>query len=343
MMLSRVAEAIYWMSRYIERAENIARFIEVNLNLTLDLPRMPEARQWMPLVTTTGDEEFFNENYEEASEENVIEFLTFNREYLNSIISCVRLARENARSVRETISSEMWEEINRFYQFLVSAQRRGWDEIEPHQFFMEVKRHSHLIVGISEATMTHGLGWHFARMGRMIERADKTSRMLDVKYFILLPQPEDVGTPLDVLEWSAVLRSASALEMYRKKYQTFDPLQIVEFLVLDQEFPRAMHHCLIKSEDSMRAITGSSARSFTNRAEQRIGRLRSRFDYTTVDEIIEEGLHEFLDSFQAQLNGVGEAIFETFFDLSLPAAPARKPPTPPVANTAVFQRQSFVS
>jgi uncharacterized alpha-E superfamily protein len=313
-MLSRAADAIYWISCYIERAENVARFIDVNLNLMLDLP-VGTSEQWAPLVHTTGDLLLFQQRYGQATKENVEAFLTFDTDNPNSILSCLRMARENARSVREIISSEMWEQVNTFYLMVRAAASEGRVMEAPHQFFTEVKMASHLFVGITDATMSHGEGWHFGRMGRLLERADKTSRILDVKYFILLPAVADVGTPFDDIQWAAVLKSASAFEMYRKRHGRLVPDRVADFLILDREFPRAMHDCIVKAEESLHAISGSPLGAFQNLAEQRLGRLRSELDYAQIQEIIASGLHEFLDAFQAKLNRVGNAICETFFAL----------------------------
>jgi uncharacterized alpha-E superfamily protein len=314
-MLSRVAEAIFWMSRYIERAENVARFIDVNLHLILDLP-VGSAEQWEPLVITSGDQEQFAARYATgATKENVIQFLAFDTENPNAIISCLRAVRENARSVREIISSEMWEQVNTLYLMVNtpdSARRAGES---PHEFFTEIKMASHLFAGLTETTMSHGEPWHFCRLGRLLERADKTTRLLDVKYFFLLPRPTDVGTPFDDIQWSAVLRSASAFEMYRKRHGRIAPDRIVDFLLLDREFPRAVHYCLIKAEESLHAISGTPIGTFRNPAEQRLGQLRSELGYARVDDILTGGLHEFLDALQVKLNLVGDAIFETFFAL----------------------------
>src|SRR5215216_2360888 len=230
-MLSRVAESIYWMSRYIERAENVARFIDVNLNLMLDLP-VGSAQQWQPLVDITGDTQEFAKRYGASTQHSVIQFLTFDTDNVNSILACVRAARENARSVREVISSEMWEQLNESYLMVNSAESDGYPT-DPQELFASVKMASHLFAGVTDATMTHGEGWHFCRLGRKLERADKTSRILDVKYFLLLPTVADVGTTFDDLQWAAVLRSASAFEMYRKRYGRIAPNRIVEFLLLD--------------------------------------------------------------------------------------------------------------
>lgn len=221
-MLSRVADSIYWMNRYVERAENVARFVDVNLNLLLDAPLGME-QQWEPIVITTGDQEFFRERYGEATADNILRFLTFDREYPNSIISCLRSARENARSVREVISSEMWEQVNDFYLMVNEAANVG-SLSELHHFFPQVKMASHLFAGVMDATMTHNEGWHFGELGRLLERADKTGRILDVKYYILLPAVTDVGSPLDDLQWIALLKSASAYEMYRKRQYRITPV-----------------------------------------------------------------------------------------------------------------------
>lgn len=310
-MLSRVADSIYWMTRYLERAENLARFVDVTFGLMLDVPR-DSAQQWQPLVSTAGDETWFAEKYGEATRENVIRSLTFEPDYSNSILSCVQNARENARSIRETISSEMWEQLNSLY-FTVMDAAVNQDLVDsPRDFLEQVKLANHLFTGITDNTMSHGEGWHFARLGRYIERADKTSRILDVKYFLLLPSVEDIGTPLDDLQWSAVLRSVSGFEMYRKRHHGITPDRVVGFLVLDRLFPRSIMHCVNAANDSLHAISGSPLGTFWNPAEKQMGQLRSELAYTTVGDVMSDGLHEFLDSLQSKLNGVGDAIYDAF-------------------------------
>jgi uncharacterized alpha-E superfamily protein len=314
-MLSRVAESIFWMSRYIERAENVARFIDVNMQLAMDVgsERAQAAEQWAPLVATTGDFDHFTELYGKPDRHKAIDFLTFDDRNPNSILSCLQRARENARTVREMISSPMWEELNKFFLMVRSARTNPTIWEDAYEFFNQVKLSSHLLEGITVATMSHGEAWHFARMGRLIERADKTSRILDVKYYVLLPAVEEVGTPLDTVQWSALLESASALEMYRKRYGRIRPVDVADFLILDREFPRAIHFCLIKAEESLLSVTGGQRGRFDTVPEKRLGRLRSQLDYLQIAEIIEQGLHEFIDAFQIQLNNVGDAIHDTFF------------------------------
>lgn len=337
-MLSRVADSLYWLSRYIERAENVARFIDVNLHMILDLP-VGAAEQWEPLVITTGDDELFAQRYGAASREAVIQFLTFDKENPNSIVSCLRAARESARSVREIISSEMWEQVNSFYLMITAPSADGRVKESPYDFFHEIKMASHLFEGLANATMSHGEGWHFCRLGRLLERADKTSRILDVKYFILLPSPDDVGTPFDDIQWAAVLRSASAFEMYRKRYHHLSPDDIVDFLLLDREFPRSAHYCLSKADESLHAISGSPLGAFCNSAEQHLGQLRAELAYAQVKDIITSGLHEFVDAFQTKLNTVGEYIFATFFALQ-PIGGAVISPVHAHSPTENGQRQS---
>ncbi|MCA9216761.1 MAG: alpha-E domain-containing protein [Planctomycetales bacterium] len=309
-MLSRVADSIYWMSRYVERAENLARFVDVTHTMSLDMPP-GSTGQWGALVYASGDHEYFEEHYGEPDRDKVVRFLTLDPDYSGSILSCVTAARENARSVREVISSEMWEQLNQFYIYVRDTAKSGRIQ-SLNEFFQYVKNASHLFVGITMTTFSQGDGWHFARLGRVLERADKTSRILDVKYFTLLPSAHDVGTPIDDLQWSAVLRSVSGFEMYRKRHHGVTPQRVAGFLVLDRQFPRAIMHCITVADRSLHAISGSPEGTFWNVADKRLGQLRSELAYATVEEIIERGLHEFLDSLQTKINQVGDGIYQSF-------------------------------
>jgi uncharacterized alpha-E superfamily protein len=337
-MLSRVADSVYWMNRQIERAENVARSVETALDLALE-GTISQGRLWNALVCTFGDQADFRLRHGQADQANVISFLAFDPANPNSIASCLCAARENARTVRDMISSAMWEEINKAHLEVQSAAQRygGW--LHPREFLEEVKRASQLITGVADATMSHGEAWHFGRLGRLVERADKTSRVLDVETFFLQPAAVVATPPAggsdangsaaaappvrtaaeppggDAVRWSAVLESASALEMYRKQYGAVSRRHVAEFLIFDRFFPRAMHFCLIKAEESLLAITGGSKGSYTNPAEQRLGRLRATLDYGAIDEVLAGagGLHGFLDGFQLRLNRASDAIHETFF------------------------------
>lgn len=319
-MLSRVADSIYWMSRYIERADHLARFVDVTREFVLDVPKGRD--QWLPLVSVTGDDAVFYERYETADALSVIKFLTTDKHYPGSIVCSLGLARENARSVREAIASEMWEQVNHFYHwFRAETSTTGMLVREPGDFYHTLMQQCMLFHGITDATMSRGLGWHFANLGRQIERADKIGRLLDVKYYTLLPTVEDVNSPLDNMQWSTLLRSVSGFEMYRKRYQEIDVRHVVDFLVLDRLFPRSIQYCLFEAQRSLHAITGCPIGAFSCKSEQLLGRLCTELSYTEIDTIIKGGLHEFIDSFQARLNEVGQAVFERFFAIAPTAVP----------------------
>jgi len=316
-MLSRVANSIYWMNRYIERADNYARFISVNFNLALDLPPdVPE--QWEPLIVATADNFIFQKHYDAPTRENVLYFMAFDVKNPNSILSCLLEARENARTIRESISREMWEYVNQIYWTVkdAAAESKSW-ELARYQGFLEnIKTGSQLFYGIVDSTITRGEAWHFGRLGRLIERADKTTRFLDVKYFTLLPEIGAVGSPLDLMLWSSVLKSVSAYNMFRQQYQVMNPSAIVDFLLLDKKFPRSVMHCIRQAELSLYEISGTAiTASYSNQAEKALSKLRSEVEFTEIKDIFDTGLHQYLDEFQQKNNAVGKAIFQTYFDL----------------------------
>ncbi len=310
-MLSRTASSIYWMSRYLERADNVARFIAVNSHLILDMGFERETAQWVPLVRASGDDEDFNKRYDTADEKDVVRFLTFDKENANSIVSCVQSARENARTVREVISSEMWETINQLHHLVQKhSRKRRIDDLQ--EFFTEVRNASHLFTGHFENTMSHGEGWHFARMGKLMERADKTARMLDVKYFLLLPTPEYFDSPYDEVEWGAVLKSVSAFEMYRKKFHRANYRDVALFLILDPYFPRAIRYCIRAARNSLLRITRILGVDVS--AEEEFSILEAMLDGANIDAVLRGGLHEFIDQFQFNLNVVDRSLDKSFFD-----------------------------
>jgi uncharacterized alpha-E superfamily protein len=313
-MLSRVADTIYWMNRYIERAENYARFMDVNFNLSLEL--QPNAsEQWRPLVVTTGDWKLYESLYEKVEKRKVIYFLGFDENNPNSIYNCIINARENARAIRPEITREVWEQIN-FLYFMVKngKEKKRWQNKDPRSFFTEIKKGCALLYGIFDATISRSDGWHFGKIGQLIERADKTSRVLDVKYHMLLPTPDSVGSPLDLIQWSALLKSVSAYDMYRKKNGKLSSTGIAEFLILDKVFPRSMLSCLMHAEQSLYLITGGNG-GYSTVAEKKLGMLKSQLEYADIKDIFKSGLHEYLDNFQKDLNLVSTSIYEAFFSV----------------------------
>lgn len=315
-MLSRVANSIYWINRYIERAENYARFVSVNLNLTLDAPGIM-TEQWEPLLIATADNYGFFEYHSIADRDTVIDYMTFDKRNPNSVYSCLANARENARTIRESITKEMWEHINMFYLKISETRTtKNWELEQLQSFFDEIRDGCQLFFGIVDSTVTRNEGFHFGRMGRFLERADKTSRFLDVRYFTLLPTNEAIGSPQELLIWTSVLKSVSAFNMYRQEHRVINPEQIVEFLVLDKSFPRSIFYCIRQAELSLYEISGVKMNDgYSNLAEKELTRLRYEIEFTEVGDIFKKALHPYLDEFQIKANGVAKAIFKTYFDL----------------------------
>ncbi len=322
-MLSRVADSLYWMSRYIERAENNARIADANLQLMLDLTNQPDfdpQQQWQPIISSLEENELFASLYAKPDGRAAIDFVSLQKKNPNSIFSCLSEARENARTTREQISSEMWEQVNRLYLFVKSDTARKLLRSSPYQFFQRVIAGSHLFQGITHATNTHGEGWHFMRIGRLIERADCTSRLLDVKYHILLPSGESVGGNVDTIQWMSVLKSCSALEAYRKAYvDRVAPWKVAEFLITHSGFPRSIRFCVDFLDEALHCISGSDESRYANEAERLSGRLRSDLDYVTIGEIFKIGLHEYLASIQKRLVEISSATYQTYCASNLAA------------------------
>jgi uncharacterized alpha-E superfamily protein len=293
-MLSRVADSLYWMSRYVERAENIARILDVNLQLMLDLPKLgaeEEKKIWSPVLRSTGEHDDFDKHYKSTSSENVIDFLTLNTKNSNSIINCITSARENARHVREQISLEMWEEINRTYLWMKGQTLKKILKVGPYEFFNDVKNASHLFQGITDGTMTHGEDWDFIQVGSFLERADMVTRLLDANDEIFINAPDSLmngGT----LQWSAILRSC-------------------------------IRFCAGALDESLRRISGTQEERFTNQAEKLSGRLVAELNYSALEDIKTIGMHKYMDELQVKLNAIGEAIFQTY--LFSPPLPEHEP------------------
>jgi uncharacterized alpha-E superfamily protein len=320
-MLSRVAESMFWMSRYIERAENTARFLDVNFHLLLDLHQLtPEEPQvyWEPLILVTSDEDRYHQLYDAYTAENVTDFLVFNRANPNSICSCIALARENARSMIESISSEMWEQINRIYYFLQQSAPQT-AQLDPYNFYREIKLGSHLFQGIADNTLSRSEGWEFVQVGKYLERADNTARLIDVKYHLLRSQGGETDTSIDSIQWMAVLKSCSALEAFRKVYLAhLDPDTILRFLVLDRAFPRSLYFCIAATEEALWRISGSSRRHATNEVDRLIGKLEAEFSYTMIEDILSRGLHHYLEDIERRIAQIGAQIHQVYFAYHIP-------------------------
>ena len=316
-MLSRVANSLYWMSRYIERAENIARIVDVNLQLLLDLRNLDEIR-----LGTIGCQSCrapgmmlsFLNSTPSRTRPGVTDFLTFRADNPNSILSSVTLARENARMVRDQITIEMWEEINRLYLFLRSTQARRVWKSSPQEFFQEIKSSSLYFQGLTDATIPRNEGWNFMQAGKYIERADKTTRILDVRHASVpakgLPAAANQS---ETLEWTAVLRSCSAWDTFRQSNRAeVDPRRVAEFLILSEDFPRSVRFCMSAFDSALRRLSGVPEGRYSNPGEKLSGRLLAELQFSSVEDVFEPGLHDYLDVLQQRFNDIGEALFATY-------------------------------
>lgn len=316
-MLSRVANSLFWMSRYLERADNTARLVDVNLQLLLDRKALDEkelAGHWMPIIQSTGDEELFHEQYKKSTGENVTDFLVFQKNNGNSILSSVAQARENARMVRDQITGDFWEELNRLYLFLLSPQAKKLWRSSPYDFFQEIKDTTLILQGLTDSAIVRNEGWYFLRVGRFLERADKTSRILDVRHATFPEHGAPAATTqIDALAWAAVLRSCSAWDAYKAMYGAeVQPSQVAEFLLLSDDFPRSVRFCVQEMTNALRRISGVPDGRFINEAEKLAGRLLAELQFSTADDIFKVGLHLFIDELQTKLNDVGAALFQAY-------------------------------
>lgn len=321
-MLSRVADTLYWMSRYIERAEDITRILTVNFNTLLDARVQDSEDSWRRIIDITGDRPLFAEHFAEFNAKDVSGFLLWHPANPNAVTTCIRLARENARSVREQISSEMWEHLNRLY-FLVRDIKQELSNRGPYDFFDQIRHGSQAFQGITNETMAHGEAYEFIQLGKHLERADKTVRIIDVKYSSVNGLSDGTEVSRQLL---AMLRSCSAFEAFRKSPGSqLQPAHVTEFLLLSKEFPRAVYYCLQRALRSVNLISGDAATSRHLAAPQRaLGRVCSELGYLELNELLNQNMHPYLDSLLYRLNEVGIEITRTYFNtqLILPAQAA---------------------
>ena len=314
-MLSRVAESTYWLGRQVERAENMARFLEVTLELVLEQSEYL-VDPWSPLVETTGDSEWFEEKYGIADAANVTHFLAFDDAYHSSMITCLRAARHNAKGIRERLSTEVFEALNEFYHFVEAAAQNPNFETTA-EFFDQVRRHCIRYSGVVDSTMPRDDTWHFLNVGRVLERADKTSRIVDVKYFSLMQRTEDVGTSIDDLQWSSLLSNLSGFEAYRRKYHLIDLKLVLQFLLTDDTFTRSIRYCVRRLHQSITDIDRHCDVDRTTRSA--IAALEVQERMAEIDaETLLGNVHEFVDSVQDQLNHIGDCLAEDYFAVATP-------------------------
>lgn len=309
-MLSRTADHLYWMARYTERAENLARILEVNYRMSL-LPQGPEIVEqgWIATLTIIGLLDAFKSRYETVTPANAIAFMVFDRENPLSIYSCIRAARENSRAVRGTLTSEIWETLNATWLEMRETEMSSASDAEMGNFFEWVKHRSHLARGVIQGTMLRDEAWHFTWLGTYLERSDSTARILDVKYHLLLPRGEKAGGATDYYQWSALLHSVSAFEIYRRVYRDLiTPRRVAELLVLRDDMPRSLHRCISQVYTHLTSLRNAQS----DETERRAGELQASLRFGRIDEIFEMGLHEYLVKFLGRTRDLGERVARDF-------------------------------
>ena len=304
-MLSRAANNLYWMSRHIERAENTARLLDVTYRMSLLPYRVQESDQswaepWaLPLVINGLASAYYERYPGVITSDNVLRFMVLDPDNASSLYSCIQEARENARTVRSAITSEMYEDINASW---LEMRNQDYDRVHAgglSAFFEWVKMRSHQFRGVTFGTMLRDEGYSFIRLGTFVERADNTARLLDVKYHTLLPSAADVGGAVDYYQWSALLRSLSAFDSYRKVYRdVITPTKVTELLVLRDDVPRSLHACMNDIYEILKGLCDESSRE----AERLAGELHAQLHYGRTEQIIELGLHEYLMEFLEKLS-----------------------------------------
>jgi len=313
-MLSRVANELYWMSRHIERAENTARMLDITWRMSLlpyhimD-PGQAWAEPWAVPLITTGLATAYYERHAALSADDVLRFMVFDPTNPSSIHSCMHAARESARSVRGAITSEMYEDLNGAWLKLRGADFAFMKSTGISEFFEWVKRRSHLFRGVTFGTMLRDEGYSFMRLGTFMERADNTARILDVKYHTLLPSAAEVGGAVDYYQWSAMLRSVSGFDSYRKIYRdVITPLRVAELLILRDDMPRSLHACMNEIHGILDALCGNRATEVARLG----GELHAQLHYGRTDQIMATGLHEYLMHFLEGIDQLGGEINREF-------------------------------
>ena len=314
-MLSRTADHLFWMARYTERAENTARMLDVNYQTSL-LPQSAAVVQggWQSLLSISELKPSYTAKYGDSiNPREVMDFMVRDEQNSSSIVSCLQNARENARAVRGTLTTEVWETQNQTYLEVIRMLRNGDFERDPGQFFEWVKFRSHLSRGVTAGTMLQDEAFHFLRLGTFLERADNTARLVDVKFHAV--QNDFIGSDgekdqeYDFYHWSAILRSVSGFEVYRKVYRdVIKPERVAELLILRPDMPRSLLACLNELMSNLAMVTSDTA----SETQRRAGKLRADLQYARIDEILATGLHAFLTQFLDRVNEIGAHISREF-------------------------------
>jgi len=325
-MLSRVADSLYWMSRYLERAEHTTRLLDVNLNLMLDESSTSSDHRWLRVLAALGKPKRLKW---EGNPYEVARALTFDTGVKSSVVSCIIAARENARHVREQISTEQWHRLNSLFLEVTRPEFKRALDLESLDaaaegaaaFLQQVMEAVHQFQGVTDSTMSHGEGWHFIQIGRFLERASATAMLLEAYNEDLWAHPERVAEGNEYLEWMGLLRSATAFEAYCKVYTAdLTPERILEFLLLDPEFPHSLRFSINSLKQAIGAIQEQSGKNRAEELHRIAGRLSAKLSYASVDEILLGDVVVYLRSIQHQCQAIHETIYHLYVDYSIQAA-----------------------
>ncbi len=319
-LLSRYADAIFWLARYVERAENLARILDVNETFSRDSRGY---QNWESILELYSDQARFPEPHAEVDTASVLYFYVLDQDNPTSIVSSVRMARENARTLRPLISTEMWVQINIFYNRLRGLTRADIAEPRLVRLCTSIKEACQQHTGITEGTFYRDEGWYFYELGRHLERADQTTRLLDVKYHLLLPRPSDVGSPVDVSHWNALLRSASTYHAFRRVHpRGMSPATVAGFLLFHTDFPRSVLGSVNAADRNLGELCERYGLGAGTDAVAVLGGLRGELARLDIDEVLSGGLHEFIDGVQLKLVETSAEIGRAFFGRAPSAAQA---------------------
>jgi uncharacterized alpha-E superfamily protein len=313
-MLSRVAENLYWLGRYMERAENSGRIVNVNGNLLLDLPK-GITTGWQPLIEITGSGDLYRESYNDFEERNVVKFLVGDVQNPGSIIASLSMARENARTIRDVIPRESWELINELYIYARDNVQSGLSKRGRYDYLKRIMRGSQTFVGLSDGAMSADAGHDFLCIGRILERADMTTRIIDVRSESLIPKEKSGLLPFENIQWISVLKSLTAYQMYRQNVQArVRRADALRFLLLDEHFPRSVYRCVELVDESLQELPRSKAPRSALRGMERAlegGRIAEMAESTSA-------LHAFIDGLQVGLGQIHHEIARTYFHIEEP-------------------------
>ena len=315
-MLSRVADALFWMSRYLERAEHVARLLDVCFHQELDLHGAlagPHELQWTSLAATLQQQIPENTKSAASPQAAISRWLTFDLDNPGSILSCVSKARANARSIRGSINAEMWRELNKLYLHLSDPAFCSQAGESPHEYYQAAECGSHIFQGVCDATLNHDEGWQFIQLGKYLERADKTIRILDIQYHLLHDLSEPADLPLANLLWGAVLRSCRAYEGFQRLYVgRIEAEHVVEFLLLHPQFPRSVRFSLEAAAAALAAIEGLGPRRNLSEADRELGLVLGELRFRELDQILADDLHAFMSGLKRRCGLVSRSLQERY-------------------------------